>query len=384
MTVSSASLLDVILAGHGAACGLFGLLIYVLWRDRAGSAVGKLSLLLLGGAAANAVASTPGFQPGAAAWQLPLLVLAWGNPAVFLVWAWAAFDDKFRPRPWHVLPWLALAGGWSSIAYGGRHVAAAQPVLGSIVPLLALGFAIAAAVPILTTWRSDLVGDRRSLRLVVLLGIVADITVGSAADIAPQLRLPGVWSGEIVDTAAQCALAFLASGYLLQVDRTQGAAALLPASDDAAADTTAAAPAAPAAGPVPDPVLLRRLDHVMSAERAYREEGLTIGRLANRLQVPEYRLRQAINEGLGHRNFNVFLNRYRIEDAKSALGDPDQAEVPILTIAMDAGFQSVGPFNRAFKTDTGMTPTEYRRRCLAEMTTKPFKSHDNAELGKVV
>lgn len=33
----------------------------------------------------------------------------------------------------------------------------------------------------------------------------------------------------------------------------------------------------------------------------------------------------------------------------------------MLTIALDAGFQSIGPFNRAFKADTGMTPTEYRR-----------------------
>jgi AraC-like DNA-binding protein len=36
--------------------------------------------------------------------------------------------------------------------------------------------------------------------------------------------------------------------------------------------------------------------------------------------------------------------------------------VPVLTIAMDSGFQSLGPFNRAFKADTGLTPTEYRRR----------------------
>jgi hypothetical protein len=41
-----------------------------------------------------------------------------------------------------------------------------------------------------------------------------------------------------------------------------------------------------------------------------------IGALAARLDVPEHRLRQAINEGLGYRNFNAFLNRYRIEDGE--------------------------------------------------------------------
>jgi AraC-like DNA-binding protein len=112
--------------------------------------------------------------------------------------------------------------------------------------------------------------------------------------------------------------------------------------------------------------LLRRLEQLMTVERAYRREGLTIGSLSAELGVPEYRLRQLINEGLGHRNFNAFLNRYRIEEAKAALADPEQREVPVLTIAMDAGFQSVGPFNRAFRAATDLTPTEFRRLAMAK------------------
>ena len=50
------------------------------------------------------------------------------------------------------------------------------------------------------------------------------------------------------------------------------------------------------------------------------------------------------------------------ETASTALADPAQAEVPVITIAMDAGFASLGPFNRAFKATTGVTPTEYRRQ----------------------
>jgi AraC-like DNA-binding protein len=45
-----------------------------------------------------------------------------------------------------------------------------------------------------------------------------------------------------------------------------------------------------------------------------------------------------------------------------ALADPGQADVAILTIALDTGFQSIGPFNRAFKAQTGMTPTAYRKQ----------------------
>ena len=50
--------------------------------------------------------------------------------------------------------------------------------------------------------------------------------------------------------------------------------------------------------------------------------------------------------------------------SRPALADPVQANVPILTIALDTGFQSLAPFNRAFKTTAGMTPREYRRAHL--------------------
>jgi AraC-like DNA-binding protein len=75
-------------------------------------------------------------------------------------------------------------------------------------------------------------------------------------------------------------------------------------------------------------------------------------------------LRRLINGQLGHRNFSAFVNGYRLSEVVAALADPSQAEVPILTIALDAGFGSIGPFNRAFKAHTGLTPTEYRRAHL--------------------
>jgi AraC-like DNA-binding protein len=130
--------------------------------------------------------------------------------------------------------------------------------------------------------------------------------------------------------------------------------------------------------------LLRRLEKLMVVERAYRREALTIGALSAELAVPEYRLRQLINEGLGHRNFNAFLNRYRIEEAKVALGDPEQKEVPVLTIAMDTGFQSIGTFNRAFKAATDLTPTEFRQLAMARNTSRPPKTSASSGIAKPI
>src|SRR5260370_9223347 len=128
-----------------------------------------------------------------------------------------------------------------------------------------------------------------------------------------------------------------------------------------AAERPAASPVASNESSTAERKLLDALMRLMSDDRIYRHEGMTIGTLATKLTVPEYKLRRLINQRLGYRNFNVFLNNHRIEEAKAALADPSQAEVPVITIAMDAGFQSLGPFNRAFKATTGVTPTEYRR-----------------------
>jgi AraC-like DNA-binding protein len=104
----------------------------------------------------------------------------------------------------------------------------------------------------------------------------------------------------------------------------------------------------------------------MLAERPYRTEGLTIAALAAQLGEQEYRLRRLINGELGFRNFTAFLNSYRLAEVREALADPDQREVPILTIALDAGFGSLGPFNRAFREAEAMTPTAYRAARLVD------------------
>jgi AraC-like DNA-binding protein len=124
--------------------------------------------------------------------------------------------------------------------------------------------------------------------------------------------------------------------------------------------------------------LLHALRKLMVEGKAYREEGLSIASLSQSLGVQEYRLRRLINGQLGHRNFSAFVNGYRLAEVEAALADPGQAEVPILTIALDAGFGSIGPFNRAFKAHTGLTPTEYRRARLDVAGAAPVPIPESA------
>ncbi len=107
--------------------------------------------------------------------------------------------------------------------------------------------------------------------------------------------------------------------------------------------------------------LQEKLENYISYERAYRNEGLTIAILSKSLGEQEYKLRRLINGRLGYRNFSSFLNHYRLAEVREALKDPQQSQVPILTIALDSGFGSLAPFNRAFRQAEGMTPSEYRQ-----------------------
>lgn len=139
-------------------------------------------------------------------------------------------------------------------------------------------------------------------------------------------------------------------------------AVLLSSNADLLFDADAPAPPQPSLTPA-DNVLKQKLDAAM-ASHVYREPGLTIGVLAAKLAVPEHRLRALINQRLGYRNFSDFLNSHRIADAQAWLGDPAKVALPVLTIAMDLGYGSLAPFNRAFRDTTGQTPTDWRRAAL--------------------
>lgn len=101
---------------------------------------------------------------------------------------------------------------------------------------------------------------------------------------------------------------------------------------------------------------------VFRGGQIYREAGLTISMLAKKLKLPEYRLRAFIHKQLGFRNFNAMLHQYRVEDASVALAKTGKPNVPVLTIALSVGYQSITPFNNAFRELKGVTPSEFRKR----------------------
>jgi AraC-like DNA-binding protein len=381
--VGSNGLMSIDLGLRGAVVGLCLLIAGVALRDRRDSPVARLGAALALGAAASAICSAPNFRSPFEWWSLLLLALSGGNAVVFWLWARAAFDDDFEPRWWHGALWAATAG--LQLFAGRGSTPALELATEWTLSFAYLGLALLAAGQALATWREDLMAGRRRLRLVVLVGTAVYIGVVVISSLSPKLPPTPSGSGFSIASVAGafclCVLVAIAAWNLLRAAGVQEGSVLLPAAGDAVADAYPAA--LDGAGKVSgiEPALLRRLQHLMAVDRVYRQEGLTIGFLSAKLGVPEYRLRQLINEGLRHRNFNAFLNGYRIEEAKAALANPEQKDVPVLTIALDAGFQSVGPFNRAFKAATDLTPTEFRRHAIAKNASRP-PGDDNSGIGK--
>lgn len=345
------SLATIDLALRAGTMALLVLLAATLLRD-ARQPSGRLAAAFALGTAAYALSSAAGFTGEVTWWRVPLLALSTGNVVVFWLFARALFDDDFKPRPWHGALWAALAGlsliNCAVLVPGS----AAARTLGVTLTLAALGFIALAVVQSIASWSADLVESRRRLRVI----IVASAALYGGVDAVLRLALGTDHLPAVVSAADALVLAAIVA--VIAFAMTQAS------HDDLFASAAVAAPPSVPGAAVSsdaDRKLAGTLTALMDRERVYRHEGLTIGALAGRLGVPEYRLRRLINGTLGHRNFNTFLNAYRIAEAKAALADPTQAEVPVTTIALDAGFQSLGPFNRAFKTATGVTPSEFRR-----------------------
>ena len=339
---------------RGGAVVVLLLRVVVLAQDARNDQVSRYSALMLLGIAAYVVESAPGFGALGLGWRTIIHVVNSGAAAVFWVTMGAIFVDEFRPRWYHGLAWLALT------VLGAVEMSIRPTSIGAVHTALSLSCILLGLWHALAGRTTDLMEGRRRLRVVYAVAIALYTVLIIAAD----WLWPGGLSAAPLSLANSVALVTLIFVFAVLAPPRTGApaapATARPGSTPLANNEPRTAP--PPTGP--DATLLQALGELMDQGKVYREPELSVASLSQKLDVPEYRLRRLINQELGHRNFSAFVNGYRLAEIETALGDPTQADVPILTIALDAGFGSIGPFNRAFKAHSGLTPTEYRRACL--------------------
>lgn len=103
---------------------------------------------------------------------------------------------------------------------------------------------------------------------------------------------------------------------------------------------------------------LQELLKYMEQEKPFLNPELSLNTLAEELALPADHISQTINAEL-NLNFYDFVNQYRVKEAQERLIDPNNEAFSILGIALDAGFNSKTSFNRVFKKQVGMTPSDY-------------------------
>ena len=284
--------------------------------------------------------------------DIPLTALSVATVGWFWLFMQTLFEDR-RVRPWHTAIIVALALIGAAAVYTRDEVSRWIWLVSNIAQAALL---VHTLLIVLRGWKTDLVETRRRLRGPFLAVVTVYTLVMRGLETWATFANSPPWF--LIFNATTLALMCLLGTAIFLDPRLElfGAAAR-------ENQTPKSAPAGPDRATQAD---LDRLDKLMKAEQVWREEGLTIASLAVKLSMPEAHLRRLINDQLGYRNFPSFVNSHRIGEAKSRLADPGEARTPVSSIAYDIGFASLGPFNRAFREETGQSPSEWRREALGQ------------------
>lgn len=307
------------------------------------------------------VCSHPDYGQLSAWIRLPAMSLCLISAPLLWLTAQIVFEDTLHHRFRDIAAVvIALTLGWLA------HVGAGGEPTSYAYKIVLIAFIAATLYDVLKHWRSDLVPERRHLRLWVVGGLcmyallVVIVEFSYLGDRAPT------W----LATLHLAGIAIVAGVIALVVARHPMERWLgVTSAEPVGRPSTATPHIVETSSLTPQPpeldrkaLLKARLLTAMGEARAYAQEGLTLAQLAAQLDTSPAQLRETINQNLRYRNFNDFLHHYRVDEAAQRL---QRQDLPILSIALDVGYASIGPFNRAFKQIKGVTPSEFRaqNRC---------------------
>ena len=274
-----------------------------------------------------------------------------GNSLLGIFWlvSLCLFSDHIKVGVQHyviaslplLLPCLVL---FSAALLG--QIPRLEQVSKALVMLIELAMVCHALTITLRYWRDDLIEQRRFLRasLISFSGVYFLLVIV----LEQVLQLQANWLTQL-ESSVLAGLTLFLNFFLLQLRELS----LFPAK---------AAAQPPRIKKKKYSAEVERILAMMTEKAVYQQEGLTITALARQLNIYEYKLRNAINGELGYRNFNDFLNYYRIKEVTAKLQDPANSSIAILNLALDSGFRSLSSFNKAFKDTHHLTPSEYRKR----------------------
>ena len=102
---------------------------------------------------------------------------------------------------------------------------------------------------------------------------------------------------------------------------------------------------------------------LLEKEKIYKESDINLEVLAERLNTTRHNASQVINEHFDL-NFHELINKYRINEAKNIFNLDHQKNLHIIDVVYEVGYNNKVTFNKAFKKDTNLTPSEYQRLAI--------------------
>lgn len=266
-------------------------------------------------------------------------------------WSWLLARALFRTPTsqrtfWPLALVLGLVLTGAVLRLGGDPSTALPRMVANIGTLISSALLLLAAFEPIRGFSGDMPRSERRFRLIFACAYCAILAVAVIwINGSPSGSFAGQWGGSI--KAACAALALFGMGLAIWYRRRHPQAT--------------ARPARPRIPGADESELGQRLLRLMREDAAYALPDLRVADVARRVGEAEYRVTQCVTGALGFRNFNHMTNHFRIGEAKRRLADAQFNHLPILTIALDCGFGSIGPFNRAFKAETGVTPMGFRQ-----------------------
>lgn len=115
-----------------------------------------------------------------------------------------------------------------------------------------------------------------------------------------------------------------------------------------------------AAGDPADAENFLKIKSALENDRLFTDPFLTVDLLSAYVRLHPKKVSQLVNYYSGM-NFNQLINKYRIAESKKMLSDAKYGNLTMQGIAREAGFNSRSVFNHAFKLETGLTPSDFKK-----------------------
>ncbi len=111
--------------------------------------------------------------------------------------------------------------------------------------------------------------------------------------------------------------------------------------------------------------LFDNLEQLFQTGKLYRHPNISLNYAADRIGINRSQLSHIVNEMTG-KNFNVYVNEYRVKEAVRIMSLPNSAHLSLEGIAFEAGFNNRKTFHEAFKKTTGLSPSVFRENLQEE------------------